>query len=51
MLGDEKQIVIMQGFPRYPIEAESPRYYKDKKLLAKSQIPAAPAVPDWLRKK
>ena len=51
MLGEEKQIVIMQGFPRYPIEAESPRYYKDKGLLAKSKIPAAPAVPDWLRKK
>lgn len=51
MLEPEKQIVIMQGYVRYPIEAESPRYYKDKKLLAKSQIPAAPAVPDWLRKK
>lgn len=50
-LSPEKQIVIMQGYPRYPIEAESPRYYKDPKLLAKSQIPAAPAVPDWLRKK
>lgn len=51
MLPPEKQIVIMQGFVRYPIEAESPRYYKDPKLLAKSQIPSAPPVPDWLRKK
>lgn len=51
MLPPEKQIVIMQGFVRYPIEAESPRYYKDPKLLAKSQIPSASPVPDWLRKK
>ena len=51
MLGDSKQIIIMQGFVRYPIEADSPRYYKDPKLLAKSKIPAAPAVPPWLRKK
>ena len=51
MLGDSKQIVIMQGYVRYPIEAESPRYYKDPKLLAKSKIPAAPPVPNWLRKK
>ena len=50
-LSEDKQIVIMQGFPRYPIEAESPRYYKDPKLLAKSKIPSAPAVPNWLRKK
>ena len=50
-LPPEKQIIIMQGFPRYPIEAESPRYYKDPKLLAKSKIPAAPAVPVWLRRK
>ena len=50
MLGDSKQVIIMQGFPRYPIEAESPRYYKEPKLLAKAKIPAAPAVPSWLRK-
>ncbi len=49
MLAPEKQIVIMQGFARYPIEATSPRYYKDEKLLKKSQIPSAPPVPEWLR--
>ena len=51
MLPAEKQIVIMQGYARYPIEADSPRYYKDEKLLAKSKIPSAPPVPDWLRLK
>ena len=51
MLGDSKQIVIMQGYVRYPIEADSPRYYKDPVLLAKSKIPAAPPIPVWLRKK
>lgn len=51
MLSPDKQIVIMQGFPRYPIEAESPRYYKDPRLLAKSKIPAASPIPLWLIKK
>lgn len=51
MLPAEKQLVIMQGYARYPIEADSPRYYKDEKLLAKSKIPSAPPVPDWLRLK
>lgn len=51
MLPPEKQIVIMQGFPRYPIEATSPRYYKDDKLLAKSKIPSAPPIPSWLQTK
>ncbi len=51
MLPPEKQIVIMQGYARYPIEADSPRYYKDPGLLKKSQIPSAPPVPEWIRKK
>ena len=49
MLPPDKQIVIMQGYNRFPIYADSPRYYKDPKLLAKSKIPAAPAVPEWIR--
>ncbi|MDR2098525.1 MAG: type IV secretory system conjugative DNA transfer family protein [Rickettsiales bacterium] len=48
-LAPEKQIVIMQRFPRFPIDADSPRYYKEPKLLAKSKIPAAPPIPDWVR--
>ncbi len=51
MLSPEKQIVIMQGYPRYPIEADSPRYYKDPKLLEKSKIPAASPIPEWLIRK
>ena len=50
-LSSDKQIVIMQGFPTNPIEAESPRYYKDPALLAKSKIPAATPIPSWLFKK
>ena len=49
MLPPDKQIVIMQGYNRFPIYADSPRYYKDPDLLAKSKIPPAPAVPDWIR--
>lgn len=49
MLAPEKQIVIMQGYARYPIETTSPRYYKDEKLLAKSKIPSAPPIPEWIR--
>ena len=48
-LGDKKQVIIMQNYPRYPVEAEAPRYYLDPKLLAKSKIPAAPAIPEWAR--
>jgi type IV secretory pathway TraG/TraD family ATPase VirD4 len=49
MLGDKKQIIIMQNYPRYPVEADAPRYYLDPKLLEKSKIPSAPAIPDWVR--
>ena len=51
MLPPEKQIVVMQGFVRYPIYADSPRYYKEPSLLAKSKIPSAPPVPEWIRRK
>ncbi len=50
-LSPDKQIVLMQGYPTNPIEAESPRYYKDPDLLAKSKIPAATPIPKWLFKK
>jgi type IV secretory pathway TraG/TraD family ATPase VirD4 len=50
-LGEKKQIIIMQDYPRYPIEADAPRYYLDPKLLAKSKVPAAPAIPDWVKRR
>ena len=50
-LSAEKQIVLVQGFYKFPIEAESPRYFKDPKMLKKSEIPPSPAVPEWIRLK
>ncbi|MDR1008669.1 MAG: type IV secretory system conjugative DNA transfer family protein [Rickettsiales bacterium] len=51
MLSESKQIVIMQRWSRHPIECESPRYYKDPQMLAKSKIPSAPPMPEWIRLK
>ncbi|MDR3126632.1 MAG: type IV secretory system conjugative DNA transfer family protein [Rickettsiales bacterium] len=46
----DQQLVIVQGFPKNPVIAGSPRYYLDPKLLAKSKIPPAPALPPWLNR-
>ena len=46
-----KQWILYQGYTNYPIKADSPLFYKDKAMLAKSQMPAAPAVPEWIRLK
>jgi type IV secretory pathway TraG/TraD family ATPase VirD4 len=43
-----KQVIIMQGFLNRPIMADAPRYYLDKTMLAQTQMPASPAVPDWI---
>ena len=43
-----KQVIIMQGFINRPIMADGPRYYLDKKMLAMSNLPPAPFVPDWI---
>lgn len=44
----EKQVVLMQGFIDRPILADSPRFYLDKRMLALSQLPSSPFVPDWI---
>ena len=46
-----KQWILYQGNTNYPIKADSPLFYQDKNMLAKSQMPAAPAVPEWIRLK
>ncbi len=44
----EKQVVLMQGFIDRPIMADSPRWYKDRAMVALTKIPPAPNVPDWI---
>ncbi|MCP4394732.1 MAG: type IV secretory system conjugative DNA transfer family protein [Alphaproteobacteria bacterium] len=44
----DKQIIMMQGWMKNPIEADAPRYYMDKKMNAQCELPAAPAVPTWM---
>ncbi len=43
-----KQVVVMQGYINRPIMADAPRYYLDKDMLAKTKMPPAPSVPDWI---
>ena len=47
-LPSENQVVLMQTYISRPIMADSPRFYKDKKMLALSKLPSAPNVPDWI---
>lgn len=47
-LPSENQVVLMQTYISRPIMADSPRFYKDKKMLALSRLPSAPNVPDWI---
>lgn len=44
----DKQIVMLQGWMKNPIEADAPRYYLDKKMNAMCELPSAPAVPKWV---
>ncbi len=43
-----KQYVLVQGFLSRPILADSPRWFLDKGMLKKGQIPPAPFVPQWI---
>ena len=43
-----KQYVLMQGFLNKPILADSPRWYLDKDMLKKRDLPQAPWVPYWI---
>lgn len=43
-----QQIVLMQGFLMYPIRAESPRWFLDKKMTKKVNMPPSPNVPYWI---
>ena len=43
-----KQYVIMQGFLKYPILADAPRWYLDKNMRKKCSLPSSPFVPHWI---
>lgn len=43
-----KQIVLMQGYMKYPIFCDSPLFFKDKTMLKKSKMKPAKPVPDWV---
>lgn len=43
-----KQVVLYQSYIDRPIIADSPRYYLDPKMRARSKLPAAPNVPEWI---
>jgi len=47
-LPSTQQIVLMQGFLMYPIRAESPRWFLDKKMVKKVNMPPSPNVPYWI---
>ena len=47
-LPSTQQIVLMQGFLMYPIRAEAPRWFLDKKMTKKVNMPPAPNVPYWI---
>ena len=47
-LDKTKQYVIYQGHTDHPILADAPRYFLDKTLLKRTQIPCAPFVPAWI---
>ncbi|MCL2439533.1 MAG: type IV secretory system conjugative DNA transfer family protein [Alphaproteobacteria bacterium] len=44
-------IISMQGFAKFPILAEAPRYFTIPDLLAKSKLPGSVPVPEWIRAK
>lgn len=43
-----QQIVLMQGFMNKPIMADAPRWFWDKEMTAKCNIPPSPFVPYWV---
>ncbi|MGD9639277.1 MAG: type IV secretory system conjugative DNA transfer family protein [Alphaproteobacteria bacterium] len=48
-LPSSKQVVLFQKFAMAPILADQPRYYLDREMLRKSQIPKADKFPEYLR--
>ena len=47
-LPSTRQIILMQGYMKYPIMADAPRWYLDKEMTKKCKIPTAPNVPYWV---
>ncbi|MCL2338335.1 MAG: type IV secretory system conjugative DNA transfer family protein [Proteobacteria bacterium] len=47
-LEDNKQLVIMQGWPNRPIEADKQYAFKDDKLLEKQKIGKSSPLPEFL---
>ena len=47
-LPSTQQIVLMQGYMNRPIMADAPRWFLDKEMTKKCQIPASPCVPYWV---
>ena len=47
-LPSTQQIVLMQGFMNRPIMADAPRWFLDKEMTAKCNIPPSPFVPYWV---
>jgi len=47
-LADNKQLVILQGWPNRPIEADKQYAYKDERLLAKENLGRASPLPEFL---
>ena len=43
-----QQYVIFQGFLKFPILADAPRWYLDKSMKKKCALPCAPYVPYWI---
>ncbi len=47
-LPSTQQIVLMQGFMNRPIMADAPRWFLDKEMTRKCNIPPSPFVPYWV---
>ena len=47
-LPSTQQIVLMQGYMNRPIMADAPRWFLDKEMTKKCNIPASPYVPYWV---
>ena len=47
-LDSNKQYVIYQGFTDHPILADAPRWFLDKTMTKRVQMPPAPNVPAWI---
>lgn len=45
---EDKQLVLFQRYLNRPISAERVPFYKDKKMLKKTQIPPAPPMPKYI---